>query len=79
MSPPWELDPVASWSDEISESIMITTHQRALPGPGRACGSPAPPAPGRELRAGGREERRQLRKGARRKKIRQRERGEGEK
>lgn len=28
MSPPWELDPVASCSDERSESIMITTHQR---------------------------------------------------
>uniref|UniRef100_A0A0A9BF26 Uncharacterized protein n=1 Tax=Arundo donax TaxID=35708 RepID=A0A0A9BF26_ARUDO len=25
MSPPWELDPVASCSDERSESIMVTT------------------------------------------------------
>jgi len=34
------------------------------PWPRPGCGSPAPPAPGRELRARGREERRQLRKGA---------------
>jgi len=34
------------------------------PWPRPGCSSPAPPAPGRELRARGREERRQLRKGA---------------